>query len=80
MLLMLHLHVVGIFPHLHLNALPPFILIWHDRDLSENKLEEVPPESLQGLGMKSLTRLDLHSNELHMVPSELFKLPNLKQL
>ena len=48
------------------------------RDLSENKISEVPPEAVKGLN--SLTRVDLHTNDLERVPPELFTLPLLSQL
>ena len=48
------------------------------RDLSENKIVEVSPDVLRGI--TSITRIDLHTNELERVPSDLFLLPRLTQL
>ena len=48
------------------------------RDLSENKIDEVPQESIEGL--HSLTRIDLHTNELERVPPELFQLQSIWQM
>lgn len=46
-------------------------------DLSENKLEDLPP---QVGDCTSLTRLDLHTNKLQALPWQISKLTNLKQI
>lgn len=48
------------------------------RDLSENNISECDGAVVSTLS--SLTRLDLHTNDLEQVPPEMFKLPCIKQL
>ena len=56
--------------------LPPIVV--GPRDLSENKIAEVPPVAVTGL--HSLTRIDLHTNEIERLPPELFRLTNISQM
>lgn len=56
----------------------PRLLVAPCRDLSENNISECDGAVVSTL--PSLTRLDLHTNDLEQVPPELFKLPCIKQL
>ena len=57
---------------------PSHFLLLACRDLSENKIAELPPEAVTGL--LSLTRIDLHTNEIERLPPELFRLTNISQM